>query len=411
MNIAYAIWIEGLDSPILKSQVIEILKTLKKISPDDRYFFFAFQPIYTIILHSKKLRVINEDLRENNIRLIIIPSLVSPIIHWFSAKWYLLPLIFLQTFPILLIMIIAKNIDILHCRSYPIMIAAIATKKVKKSLKIVFDPRSPFPEENIAAGRWTENSISYKVWKILERMFLDYSNVTIAITDTYIKHFQKISAKAHFTTIPNNVDIAKFSLDQDHRSAIRSRMGVKDNEIIFAYLGSLGNHWNNPIVYAKFLIRLRELDINHRFLFVTPNILKLKEVFNEYNIGPHEYFTVSANPSEVPKYLSMADVGLNLMDRQDIRMSIKTCEYLAMGLPVIVNSNVRGAKEIVEQYHVGLVLEDLSNINLEDIKEIVLKKEQFAFKCRQVACENFSTMEVAKQYIKTYKMLNGKSYI
>ena len=101
MNIAYTIWIEGLGSPILKSQVIEILKTLKKISPDDRYFFFAFQPIYTIILHSEKLRVINEDLRENNIRLIIIPSLVSPILHWFSAKWYLLPLIFLQTFPIL----------------------------------------------------------------------------------------------------------------------------------------------------------------------------------------------------------------------------------------------------------------------------------------------------------------------
>lgn len=411
MNIAYTIWIESLKSPILKSQVIEILKTAKKISPDDRFFFFAFQPIYTIILRREKLRRINKDLKDNNIRLIIIPALVSPIPNWFNAKWYMLPLIFLQTFPTLITMIVIKKIDILHCRSYPIMLAAIAIKKVKKSLKIVFDPRSPFPEENITAGRWTDNSISHKAWKILEKIFLDHSNITIAITDTYIQHFKKTTAEAKFTTIPNNVNITKFSLNQDYRSALRSKMGVKSNDIIFVYLGSLGEHWNNPAVYAKFLIQLRELNINHRFLFVTSDTLKLREVFNKYNIGTHEYFTVSANLSEVPKYLSMADVGLNLMDIQDIRMSIKTCEYLAMSIPIIVNSNVMGAKEIVEQHHVGLVLEDLSNVNLEDIKEIILKKEQLAVKCRKVACEYFSTMEIAKQYIKTYKILNGESSI
>ena len=405
MNIAYTIWIEWLDSPILKSQVIEILKASKKISPNDGFFLFAFQPIYTTIFRRKKLREINKDLKDNNIRLIIIPSLVPPIINLFDVKWYMLPLIFLQTFPTILIMVVIKKIDILHCRSYPIMLAAIAIKKVIKKLKVVFDPRSPFPEENITGGRWTEKSISHKVWKILERIFLDHSDVTIAITDTYIKHFREMSLNANFKTVPNNVDTSKFSFDQDHRNVLRSRIGIKDNEIIFVYLGSLGKHWNNPIVYAKFLIHLRELDINHRFLFITSNILELSKVFNEYNIGTHEYFAVFANPSEVPKYLSMADVGLNFMAKQDIRMSIKTCEYLAMGLPVIVNSNVMGAKEIIEQHHVGLVLEDLSNINLEYIKEIVLKKKQFSVKCRKVACEIFSTMEVAKQYTTIYKLL------
>lgn len=410
MNIAYTIWIESLNSPIIQNQVIEILKASKKISYNDRFYLITFQPIYTIILQNKKLRAINKNLKDYGIGLIISPYLVSPISNWFNAKWYMLPFIFLQTLPTLLTMIIVKNINVLHCRSYPTMLAATAIKKIKKNLIIVFDPRSPYPEENITASQWSEKSISYKIWKMLEKMFLDYSNVTIAITDTYVKHFKKISTKGHFTTIPNNVDTTKFSLNQDYRNTLRSKFGVNDNETIFVYLGSLGRNWNNLLTYAKFLLAMRELNINHRFLFVTQNILELRDVFNEFNIETHEYIAVSANPSEVPKYLSIADVGLNLMDRQDIRMSIKTCEYLAMGLPIIVNSNVMGAKEIVEQHHVGLVLEDLSNINLEDIKEIVLKKKQFSVRCRKVACENFSTMEVAKRYVKIYKLLDLENH-
>ena len=40
------------------------------------------------------------------------------------------------------------------------------------------------------------------------------------------------------------------------------------------------------------------------------------------------------------------------MNKKDIRMSKKICEYLAMGLPVITNLNVLGVKKIVGQYKV-----------------------------------------------------------
>lgn len=403
MNIAYTIWIELLDSPIIRNQVIELLKALKRISPDDKYFLFAFQPIS--ITHCQKFFQVNEDLKENNLELIVIPSLIPPFLDWFNAKWYLLPFIFIQSFPVLLAMVLMKKIDILHCRSYPIMPAAIVTNKVKRNLKIVFDPRSPFPEENITAGLWTKNSISYNLWKFLEKIFLDHSNITIAIANTYVKHFTEISKNALFAIIPNNVNIEKFSRNQDSRSELRSKMGVKDDEILFVYLGSLGIHWNNPSMYANLLISIRELNIDHRLLIITPDVSNLKKVFNKFNIKPDEYLVVSADSSEVPKYLSMADIGLNLMEKQDLRMSIKTCEYLAMEMPIIVNSNVMGARDIVEQYHVGLVLEDLNNINLTDIEEIILNKDQFSFKCRKTACENFSTINVAKKYTQVYRTL------
>jgi len=405
MNIAYTIWLENLKSPIIRGQVIEVLERIaNNLSKSDTLYFFAFQSVHHILLHYREIQNIKKELKSNNIKLIIIPCLILPrLIDWFNVKWYIIPFIFLQSFPMLLFLVFIKKIDILHCRSYPIMLAVITVKKMKKELKIVFDPRSPFPEENITANRWTRRSFTYKLWKKMEKLYLNNSNITVAIANTYVEHFKKISPNSKFVIIPNNVDVEKFTLDKKFRACFRSKMGIASSEIIFAYSGSMGNHWNNPKVYAKFLIKLRELNTKHRFLFLTLNINELKKKFDQYGIESSEYFAIAARLEDMPKYLSTADFGINLMERPDIRMSIKTCEYLAMGLPIIINSNVLGAKEIVEHYGVGLILRDIENINLEEIKNFIQKKNQLTLKCREVACEKFSTEKVAKQYVSIYK--------
>jgi len=406
MNIAYAIWLESLKSPILEGQVIEILKEISELSFEKKIIFFAFQPAHRILLHYQEFQNIKKELKNSNIKLIIIPCLILPrFINWFSAKWYIIPLIFIYTFPALLFLGITKNIEIFHCRSYPIMLAAVITKKIKKSIKIVFDPRSPFPEENIAANRWTNNSFSYKLWKILEKLYLKESDATIAITNTYIEHFKKISPQSCFAVIPNNVDVKKFMPNDKLRMNLRSELFLDDDEVIFVYSGSMGNHWNNPNIYAKFIIKLRELAIKHRFLFLTSNKKLLKEIFDKYNIKTDEYFNICVDFNNVPKYLSIADLGINLMDKKDIRMSIKTCEYLAMGLPVITNLNVLGAKEIVDKYKVGLIIKDIENINMKEIETIIEQKEELSSKCRKVACEKFSNEKIVKKYIQIYKKL------
>ncbi len=127
MRVAYVIWIEELGSPILKGQVIEILKRIgNNFSKTNKLFFFAFQPAHHILLHYQEIQKIKKELRNNNINLIIIPCLILPrFINWFNAKWYIIPLIFIYTFPALLFLGIIKNIKLFHCRSYPV----IETKK------------------------------------------------------------------------------------------------------------------------------------------------------------------------------------------------------------------------------------------------------------------------------------------
>ena len=330
MRVAYVIWIEGLGSPILKGQVIEILKRIgNNFSKTNKLFFFCFQPAHHILLHYQEIQKIKKELRNNNINLIIIPCLILPrFINWFNAKWYIIPLIFIYTFPALLFLGIIKNIELFHCRSYPVTLSAIVVKKLIK-IRVIFDPRSDFPEENITAGWWTDSSLSYKIWKYLEKKYLTGSDVTIAIANTYVEHFKKISPYSKFVVIPNNVDVKKFKFGKKSCQKFRMKNGIKKDEILFCYSGSIGNHWHKPEIYAKFIIKLRKLSITHRFLFITHNIDMLKKTFNQFSIRQEEYFAVSSEFWDVPKYLSIADFGLIFMDRFKIAMAIKTAEYLA----------------------------------------------------------------------------------
>ena len=136
--------------------------------------------------------------------------------------------------------------------------------------------------------------------------------------------------------------------------------------------------------------------------------MELKTAFEQCDIQAHEYFAISAELHDVPSYLSIADFGLNFMSKPDIRMSIKTVEYLAMGLPVIVNSNLLGGKELVDHYDIGLVV-DLDHFNLDVVNNFIRNKnEEISLKCRKLAYENFSTEKVARQYVELYQSLTTK---
>jgi len=285
------------------------------------------------------------------------------------------------------------------------MIAAVAIKKIQNKIKIIFDPRSPFPEENATANRWPGESFSYKVWKRLEKIFLKYADTTITITETYAKHYKKNYPLLSYKNIPNNVDVEKFKPEGEARNIIRKYLDIKPDTLIFTYEGSLGIHWNNPNIYAKFVIELRKLNIDHNFLFLTPNNKILKDIFDKYGISTNEYYNINLEYDLVPKYLSVADFGINLMERKDIRLSIKTCEYLSMGLPIITNKKVLGAKEIVKKYKVGLVVDNVENIDLKEIEQLNNNRKNISLKCQKLAIEVFSNDTISDSYMELYKSL------
>jgi glycosyltransferase involved in cell wall biosynthesis len=417
MNIAYLIWLEDLEGPILQGQVIEILKQIaKKLRPSDNIYLIYFQlaffrPYSKIFNRLKQFQDKKRELNKLGINLITVPVLGLPSMlpsRLFSAQWYILPLVFIQTFIPLIVLSLYLKIDILHCRSYPPTVGAVFIRMLFRRLRLVFDPRSDFPGENVTAGRWKKNSLSLRVWKSLEKLFIDKSDITIYISKSFLDHYQNISRRSNFVKTPNNVDVTRFKRDNSFRKNFRDKYNIGTNEIIFCYSGSMGAlYWHNPELYASYIIQLRKLKINHRFLFIIPSFESLYKAFKIHSIESYEYILVKSDFNDVHKYLSTADVGMILMGKKDIRMSIKTVEYLSVGLPVMTNSNVLGARELVEENNAGIIIDSNSDIGplSEFCENLLLNKDKINKKNRGLACRFFSNNIVSSKYVDVYKNL------
>jgi glycosyltransferase involved in cell wall biosynthesis len=410
MRIAYLVWLENLSTPILRSQVIDVLKDIGRISPQDRIFLCAFQPVYRMLLRGQSLARIRRELEASGIRMIVIPCFTLPQIDLFRARWYLLPLVFLKSFPALLLFTLLCRIDVLHCRSYPVTWAAVAVRRIT-GVKVIFDPRAAFPEESLVAGFWSDTSLTHRMWKRIERRLLAEADVTVAILETYVAHFRGIEPAAAVRIIPNNVDTAAFARDEASRKSLRQASGIGDDVVVFCYSGTLGTHWHKVEPYLKFIRHLRGLAAPHVFIFVSPEAEALRTKIAAANgPGADEYILVSASFEDVPAHLSMADFGVVLMEGYtSISMGIKTVEYLSMGLPVITNLNVAGAAEVVGGFGVGLVIRDLDNPDIGAIQDLIARRPDVARACRSLAIDRFATERVAAQYASLYAEVGAHS--
>jgi len=417
MNIAYLILFEHLNSSIIRGQVVEFLKELRKhLQEIEKLYLISFLALYWFLTHRKDLSDLKEELRKADVHLVVIP--VLHFVQMFYAKWYQIPLAFFQTFSMLFYFSATRNIRLFHCRSYPITLSALAVKKLK-DVKVIFDPRSDFPEENITNGNWSETSFDFKMWKYFEKRFCKYADGVIAITETYVKHFQNIEKSINVYTIPNNVDTEKFIFDAGFRKEYRQKHNLKDR-LIFCYSGSMAkNSWNNPEEYAEVIPYLKNLlDEDCLFLFLIPEDSKkiLLEVFKDNNVDSDAYLIEHPAYKEVPKCLSAADIGIYFLDRYSIRMGTKFVEYCSVGLPVLVNDYVGGAKYLVEQYKLGISLDfgldnkDNRKVNRHDVnvslmENLIDNKEKYARRCRSFAKKKFSNEIVAKKCADMYREL------
>ncbi len=406
MNIAYLVWLENLNSPILTGQVVEVLEEMGKASSRHNLYLFAFQPLHRIIFRRANLAEVRRRLRASGVEATIIPCLAIPHIDLFRARWFMMPLILLQSLPALLVLTLLKRIDILHCRSYPVTWAAMILRRLLR-VRMVFDPRSDFPEENVTAGKWSADSLTQRAWKRLERRLLQEADATVAITNSYVDHFGKAAPEARFYLVPNNVDTERFRRDVAFRNSFRQTHGLGEDTLIFCYNGSMGSHWHNPGPYANFIVRLRELGLAHWFLFITPDTEAVARAIKEHDLGPEEYGVVGCSFDEVPKYLSAADVGTMFMPAPKIALGIKTVEYLAAGLPLIVNRKAAGAAEIVTRHGVGLVVDNERTADLDAIREMAGRKKEMSYTCRQLAETRFSTATIAEKYLQLYDSLTS----
>jgi glycosyltransferase involved in cell wall biosynthesis len=133
------------------------------------------------------------------------------------------------------------------------------------------------------------------------------------------------------------------------------------------------------------------------------------------NIPAENYSVHSAFASEVPSFLSAADVGVAFIKPCLSKLAsspTKYGEYLACGLPLLINSGIGDSDALVEQFHVGTLLKKFDAVSYRkaaDEVEQVTAQPEIRLKNRQVAQELFDLRTVgAERYAQLYERVFNK---
>lgn len=403
-RICYLTYGEPVFSPLLQTQVADVLKALVPMSGPP-ITWIAFVSPTDIIFQRDEVQRFQADLRKSGINLYLY---TMPIVYsrLFLPRLWLWPLLSILGNLALSYHFRRYGVPkLIHARGYMATWLAVTAKRYAPGIRLIFDPRSLFPEENVTAGNWTENSLSFLLWKRLEKLMVERADVVIGVSSGFRRIFRETpEIITRLIVIPCAVDNTRFDQVLSMHTEIRNQLGLPSDCLLVVYSGSLGR-WNPPRTIARYFACIWRADPQSRLVVLTKGRTDHLVQALQWQRVPFEAFRiVNANIDQVPLYLKASDIGLQVMEAtldSDTRLGVKFVEYMAAGLPVIVNTHAGAARDYVREYGVGLVVDKPEQEMVAAIEYIQKNKGIMSERCRDLA-RSFGVDSVASQYARLY---------
>ena len=159
MKITY-FTIEKIDSGLFRTQILGKLKSIISLESKINYGVIVLNSPFD---YFKNRKIIDQYNKDNWGRIYIKHYPILPPLRYSLKNIFFTELILIWLM-ILTKLFVKVNSQIIHCRSYWPTILATRVFKIP----VLFDLRSLFPAENVAAGRLMLNSTVYNYWLQLE---------------------------------------------------------------------------------------------------------------------------------------------------------------------------------------------------------------------------------------------------
>ena len=265
--------------------------------------------------------------------------------------------------------------------------------------------RSLWIDEKIMAGKIKKNSLTNKFFLGIERVLLKNSSKIISLTKSgkkkLIERYPKLNLDTKISVIPTCVETSRFSNNNK-----------KKDRKIFAHVGSLLNGWfdiNFLQTYIKTALDFdKELIIN---IVSREDKDKIYEALSLSNSHKKRVDVFSLEFDDVPKYLQKISASMIFMLNGDGKlgsMPTRLGELMATGVPIILNNSSPDVAEMIENYRIGVNIEDFSKrgiINsIESIEKIIFNPKTKSL-CSKITKDYFSVDSGVKEYKKIYKEL------
>ena len=306
-----------------------------------------------------------------------------------------------------------QNFAFTHCRSYVAAAAGLLLFK-KHKIPFLFDMRGFWVDERVDNGQWNLKNpfykIAYRIYKNKERKYFDNAAHIISLTekgkeeliDVYHLPPEKI------TVIPCCVDLEHFDyhkIDFKEQQGLKNKLGIKSDERILSYLGSLGG-WYLTDEMLEFFKVLKQSIPSAKFLFITHDSKEsIIAKAQTKGISVEDIIVAPASRQQVPLFLSLSNWSVFFIkDAYSKKASspTKQGEIMAMGIPIVCN-DIGDTGKIVKVSNAGLVIQSFLE---KDLKETVSQLIQLDFsdkeKLRNAAFDFYNLNSGAQSYSAVY---------
>jgi glycosyltransferase involved in cell wall biosynthesis len=395
----------GMLEPLGQSQVIPYLRELSKLGVRFTLLSFerdaAFTPDGAVLREELRRQLSSEGIEWHYLRYHRTPSLPATIYDVVNGVRYARKVV------------LRNRIEMVHARSHIAATIAMALKK-RSPLKMIFDVRGLMAEEYVDANHWREGGIPYRLTKTMERRALQAADGVVTLTEKVwpvIKDWEGLrDREVIHEVVPCCADLELFCFSEDGRLQAKERLNLRDR-FVLVYSGSVGG-WYLADKMADFFVELTRMRPNSHFLWLTggPKSL-IQNLMSERGLNADQFTVCAARPLDVPMFLSAADVGIAFYKPALSRLAtspVKLAEYLACGLPVVINAGVGDSDTLISTEGVGAVVRRFDETEYREVLSTIVAMlgVEARQRSRKVAEQFFDVRRVGvERYARLYEEL------
>ena len=309
-----------------------------------------------------------------------------------------------------------SDFQVIHARSYVAALIGLAARRASGA-SFLFDMRGFWVDEKVEAGHWRANGWLYRIAKWWERRFFKSADAIVSLTAEGVRAFPQMGVKPRPNTrievIPTCVDLKRFGPGSKDPQLV-ALLGLADATVI-GCVGTMGN-WYMREEMLHYLAHLTRSLKGVRILIVTrDDQVELKRDAQAAGIPAGRLAITKAPFTDMPRYMRLFDAGVffikpTLSKRGSA--ATKLAEFLATGVPVVINAGVGDSGAIVSEGEVGVVLDTLDAASFEGsvaLLEAALADPGMRDRCRALAARLFDVDRAAERYGQIYRQLVSTS--
>jgi glycosyltransferase involved in cell wall biosynthesis len=214
--------------------------------------------------------------------------------------------------------------------------------------------------------------------------------------------------------VPCCVDLSLFKADDEMRAKLRAELGLNDR-LTMVYSGSLDG-WYLTEGMADFFANVVRRHADAHLLWLTLGSReRVQQLMSARGITEHNFSVRAVPPKDVPVYLAAGDVGISFIKRCFSKLAsspTKNAEYLACGLPIIINAGIGDSDRLAKISEAAILLDDVDEQGFERAwlaVQNVIRNTQMKAKARELAEKEFDLVSVGgERYARLYEaLLNG----